>query len=299
MLPYRSKFNPWELPMSNLQPLQAADITFHIEALKPLPVRGGQTAISELTVCASTQSAQHQLTQNFIKQVYEVSHKAKLSYFMPLLFSGFSAPYNCLDASTNTFIPSVAIGLKPVTQSAVFLEQYLSAPIDVAITQIAGKPVARERIVEIGNLASQSAGNARLMIAFLVFYLSTVDLEGPQTCQPNISTKADWAVCTGTNAVRHILASMGIESHVIAKATIEALTSPEEQSSWGSYYDNNPLVLAIDVAKAKTVCDPLYNYNQGMINDAAYNHPQALRANTPQRSLQSTVSKPIKQLDYA
>ncbi|MUG31410.1 thermostable hemolysin [Psychrobacter sanguinis] len=265
--------------MSLLSLQQDSNTTFHIEALKDASKQDGQKSASELIVYASTQSAEYQLAQEFIAKVYEVSHGAKLSYFMPLLFSGFNGP-NTAPTATSTLTQnafgtnasalnlSVAIGIKPVTRSPVFLEQYLNAPIDVAIAQFAGSPIARERIVEIGNLASQSAGNARLMIAFLVFYLSALSKPVGQSVA---TTKADWAVCTGTNAVRHILSSMGIESHVVAKATIDAITSKEQQASWGSYYDNNPLVLAIDIAKAKVVCSPHYQYTE--VGDPALRLP--------------------------
>lgn len=255
---------------------QNPNTTFHIETLNPTPVRNGKTVVSELTVCATTAPAspfmahdvcsQHHMAQNFIQQVYEISHQAKLSYFMPILFSGFSQPTSTIAATHNSvFIPSVAIGLTPVTQQPIFLEQYLNSPIEIEIAKIAGQHVPRERICEIGNLASQCAGNARLMVAFLVFYLSSpiTKLVDDSACPPNAAaTKVDWAVCTGTNVVQHILSSMGIESHVVARATVDALQDPEQQSTWGSYYDNNPLVLAIDVAKSKAVCSPYYRYTE-------------------------------------
>jgi len=98
-----------------------------------------------------------------------------------------------------------------------------------------------------------------------VFYLSSpiTTLADDSACPPNAAaTKVDWAVCTGTNVVQHILSSMGIESHVVARATVDALQDPKQQSAWGSYYDNNPLVLAIDVAKSKAVCSPYYRYTE-------------------------------------
>ena len=75
-------------------------------------------------------------------------------------------------------------------------------------------------------------------------------------------TRAGWVVCSGHEAVRHILRHMGIRSHVIAKATAEALADPEQVSSWGHYYQHNPLVVAINVADAKRVCAPHYRYTE-------------------------------------
>lgn len=249
--------------------------TFYIEAVKPMPILEVQGIPSSMYIRASTQTpiaespasyAQNQDVQAFIKKIYEYIHHAKLSYFMPILFSGFanmpsygdwlSADDHSVPAFSGT---SVAIGLKPICDDKIFLEQYLNTPIQTEISTLAGEPVSRQRIFEIGNLASGCAGSARLMIAFLVFYLSTPMLN-PITHQ--YQTKADWVVCTGTDAVRHILAHMGIRIHIIAKATAEALEDPEQVSAWGHYYQHNPLVIAINVADAKRVCAPHYRYTE-------------------------------------
>lgn len=256
--------------------------TFYIEAVKPMSILEVQGIPSSLYIRASTQTpiatspasyAQNQDAQAFIKRIYEYIHHARLSYFMPILFSGFadmpsygdwlSTDDNTLPAFRGT---SVAIGLKPICEDKIFLEQYLNTPIQNEISRVAGEPVSRQRIFEIGNLASGCAGSARLMIAFLVFYLSTPILN-PTTHE--YQTKADWVVCTGTDAVRHILAHMGIRSHVIAKATAEALEDPEQASSWGHYYQHNPLVVAINVADAKRVCGPHYRYTETLEMNAS------------------------------
>ena len=262
--------------INSTHPLQnVLNTTFYIEAIKPMPILNVQGIPSSLYVRASTQTpvqaspasyAQNQDAQAFIKQIYEYIHHARLSYFMPILFSGFAdmPSYGDWLSSDDSALPafrgtSVAIGLKPISEDKVFLEQYLESHIQNEVSQIAGEPVSRQRIFEIGNLASGHAGSARLMIAFLVFYLSTPTLH-PVTHESQ--TKADWVVCTGTDAVRHILAHMGIRSHIIAKATAEALKDPEQISAWGHYYQQNPLVVAINVADAKRVCAPHYRYTE-------------------------------------
>lgn len=265
------------LPIDSTHTLQnVLNTTFYIEAVKPMSLLEVQGIPSSLYIRASTQMpiatsspasyAQNQDAQAFIKRIYAYIHHARLSYFMPILFSGFanmpsygdwlSTDDNALPAFKGT---SVAIGLKPICEDKIFLEQYLDTPIQSEISKVAGEPVSRQRIFEIGNLASGCAGSARLMIAFLVFYLSAPVLN-PITHE--YQNKADWVVCTGTDAVRHILAHMGIRSHVIAKATAEALKDPEQVSSWGHYYQHNPLVVAINVADAKRVCAPHYRYTE-------------------------------------
>ncbi|PNK61761.1 hypothetical protein A6J60_001160 [Psychrobacter sp. FDAARGOS_221] len=239
----------------------ALDTTYHIKAINPSFASDNnktKAIPSDLYITASTAqyfAHQHDASQTFIKQVYETVHNAKLNYFMPLLFAGTNT--NLMSKTAAHIAPKVAIGLKPLYTEKVFLEQYLASPIETVISELVGYDVQRTRICEIGNLASQSAGNARLMIAFLVFYLSTPTQNG--TMQ---TTKADWAVCTGTTAVQHILNHIGIRSHVIAKATSDALADPNQVSAWGRYYQHNPLVLAINVADARTVCSPYFEYTE-------------------------------------
>ena len=270
--------------------LNVLNTTFYIEAVKPASTLAGRAAPQALYINASTENlnktaftktqtsnTQNQDTQVFIQKIYEYIHHAKLSYFMPILFSGFSntPSYAGWLSDDDNPLPAlgptnVAIGLKPIGEAKVFLEQYLKAPIQVEISKLAKEPVDRQRIFEIGNLASGCAGTARLMVAFLVFYLST-----PVINQTNHrhQSKADWVVCTGTDAVRHILISMGISSHVIAKATAEALDNPEQVSAWGSYYEHNPLVLAINVAEAREVCDSHYRYAERLEKPVATTEP--------------------------
>ena len=87
--------------------------------------------------------------------------------------------------------------------------------------------------------------NAKLMVAFLVFHLSR--------------QKVEWAVCTGTVAVRYVLQQMRLHFHVIDKADPNALGAAQKQ--WGNYYQQKPLVLAINVAEALAVTQEIYDFN--------------------------------------
>lgn len=171
--------------------------------------------------------------ENFIRDKYQKVHQASISSFSDTLFAGYA------DAEIQ-----VAIGLQQLKTAHAFLEQYLDAPIENILSQLSAMPVSRTQIVEIGNLAAQDMSKAKLMVAFLVFYLS----------QNNVQ----WAVCTGTAAVRYVLQNMGLHFHVLEKANPEVLGAAQQQ--WGSYYQQKPYVLAINVAAAFAVTQPQYHF---------------------------------------
>jgi hypothetical protein len=175
----------------------------------------------------------------FISTKYQEMHKATLSHFSSTLFVG--------EFQHQT---QVAIGIEPLKSHQAFLEQYLVQPIEQTLTKMIQRDVAREKIIEIGNLASQNMEYAKMMVAFLVFYLTVAEVE--------------WAVCTGTIAVRYVLQQMGLHFHVLEKANPEVLGEAKKQ--WGNYYQQKPLVLAINVADALAVTQQHYDFK---VNRAA------------------------------
>lgn len=177
--------------------------------------------------------------ETYISTKYQEMHKATLSHFSSTLFVG--------EFKHET---QVAIGIEPLKSHQVFLEQYLVQPIEQTLKKLVQRDVAREKIIEIGNLASQNMEYAKMMVAFLVFYLTIAEVE--------------WAVCTGTIAVRYVLQQMGLHFHVLEKANPEVLGNAQKQ--WGNYYQQKPLVLAINVADALTVTQQHYDFK---VNHAA------------------------------
>ena len=100
--------------------------------------------------------------ESFVAQIFLKRHDAVLSSFMPQLWA------DGLDSSSI----SCAVGLRPVKDTPLFLEQYLEEPIDYILSKMTDDNVCRNNIVEIGNLASSSAGNSRKLFIFLVHYLA-------------------------------------------------------------------------------------------------------------------------------
>lgn len=184
-------------------------------------------------------SPQRRAVEAFISTVYNRIHHAQLSVFMPELFA-------VREAAAEHITPNIvaAIGLQRIGAAPVFLEQYLDGSVDESIGKIIGRLPRRSAIAEVGNLATISAGVSRHLIAFLVHHFA--------------ATGIDWAVCTGTNAVRATLKRMGVGFDVIAKADAERLG--DQQVHWGSYYRNNPWVLVVDIKQAVSHLAPRYHY---------------------------------------
>lgn len=180
-----------------------------------------------------SRSSERIAVENFIRDKYRAVHEASISEFFPTLFAGYVEQEM-----------QVAIGLEHLKTNAAFLEQYLDEPIEMILGKLGNTRVARERIVEIGNLAALNMDHAKLMVAFLVFHLTQKNIE--------------WAVCTGTAAVRYVLQQMGLHFHVLDKANPELLGEAKRQ--WGSYYQQKPYVLAIHVAEALAVTKELYSF---------------------------------------
>ena len=177
-------------------------------------------------------------TEHLIRNQFWQMHHARLTSFLPELF-----------ALTDRFHqPSAAVGIKHVGAEDIFLEQYLDLPIDDLVSNLAGKRVARDHITEVGNLAASSAGGGRKLIAFLVCYFAEIGVE--------------WAVCTGTSAVRALLHRSGIAYSQIASADPDRLGDSKHQ--WGTYYKHNPCVLAVNIADALLQVSKKFRY-QGLV----------------------------------
>lgn len=174
--------------------------------------------------------------ESFIADVYFAVHQASLNAFMPQLFA----------IQDDSQQPVAAIGMRPIDDRPIFLEQYLDTVVEECVSEVAGTAVARSEIAEVGNLASMSLGGGRLLIAFMVHHLAASGIR--------------YAVCTGTNAVRAALKRMGVDFTLVQEAQPERLG--EEQVHWGNYYQHNPFVLVVDIQSATRLLQPSYSYQQ-------------------------------------
>lgn len=119
-------------------------------------------------------------------------------------------------------------GWRPAASDALFLERYLDAPIERAVSHLAGHAVPRQRIVEVGNLAAGKLGGSLHVIAVLADHLVRLGYE--------------WAVFTATSELVAMFARLGLPLPVVARADPVRLGAAA--SAWGSYYETGPIVVA-------------------------------------------------------
>ncbi len=194
---------------------------------------GDQNKAMQIKMFEQSDVALRSTIEQFIQEKYQHIHHASIEHFSSILFAGYS----------QTGL-QVAIGMEKLTQKKAFLEQYLDIPIEQALNKISRSTITRDKIAEIGNLAAKNIEQAKLMVAFLVFYLSKQQIK--------------WAVCTGITAVRYVLQQMGLRFYVLEKANPDALGI--KKHLWGSYYQQKPYVLAICVEEALQVAQKQYQF---------------------------------------
>lgn len=118
----------------------------------------------------------------------------------------------------------------------LFLEQYLSEPIEHVLAQKFQMPIPqRSQIVELGNFAASTPGATRQFILRLGKYLLRNDFR--------------WLVLTATRSIKASFEKMGVANAmvVICDAKVEQLT--DKKTDWGTYYENDPKVIAVDIKK--------------------------------------------------
>jgi hypothetical protein len=94
--------------------------------------------------------------EDFVRDVFFNAYRARLDAFYPLLV-GIGYPDGGYAA---------VAGVRPAGGEALFSEHYLDEPVEKILN------VERNKIVEIGNLAPASAGQARWLICTLTAFLT-------------------------------------------------------------------------------------------------------------------------------
>ena len=154
--------------------------------------------------------------EEFIRNVFRQRYAAQISAFAPSL----------LMLETDGRIVA-ATGWRGADAEPLFLERYLDAPIEGVMEKLTGQQLERQRIVEVGNLASEKAGGSLQIILNLARYLDKLGYE--------------WVVFTATQELIGIFAKLGLPLLALAKADPARLGN--EAGDWGSYYDTQPGVV--------------------------------------------------------
>jgi hypothetical protein len=166
--------------------------------------------------------AQRAALEGFIAGRFERAYGAKVTHFLPHL----------LGLRDGAGEWQAAVGYAGAAAGPLFLEQYLDAPVERVLSQALERPVARERVVEIGNFAAARAGVARRVIPALAARLRELGFE--------------LAVFTATRELRNAFLRLKLWPLVLAHADPARLSAGA--AAWGTYYAHRPAVMGGRIA---------------------------------------------------
>lgn len=172
------------------------------------------------TAISGPDAADRPALEAYIREVFRQAHGASIRHFLPQLMSLRDGKGELL----------AVCGLRHAEHETLFLENYLDAPVESVLSHKIGLEVARNDIVEVGNLAVADPVHARSLLASISLYLH--------------GSGTHWAVFTGLATLRNSLRKLNMQVHALAEASIARLPS-EEQAHWGSYYQDGPQVMAV------------------------------------------------------
>jgi len=160
--------------------------------------------------------------ETLIRDVYRERYGAEIRGWMPFLA-----------ARRDRHGIQAAAGFRPA-HDPLYLEQYLDQPIEAAIAHHTGRAPRRRSIVEVGHLASHRGGAGALLLLDLADHLHHQGF--------------DWLVNTATADTRRLI--LGLRAAPLALAAADPARLPDGGTSWGGYYDHEPVVLAIHLPSA-------------------------------------------------
>jgi hypothetical protein len=178
--------------------------------------------------------------EHFIRQGFVKTYNANVAISMPWLLSVKDAKYKA------------ALGIRSAVDT-LFIEQYLSEPIEQAIAKNLSKrdiecsgnnAISRHEIAEIGHLYSNGKRFTLPLLLVTAISLFCNDYK--------------YMVFSGTEHVLKLIAKAGVNCWFIAKAKKESLNGA--QDNWGSYYETNPKVVIISLLEVMTLINnhPVY-----------------------------------------
>lgn len=170
------------------------------------------------------QDAERSNVERFIHGVYRERYGARVQHYAPVLVSLRNAEHEIIAAA----------GYRIADRAALFLERYLSQPVEALLARDTTQGVARARIVEVGHLSASQVGAGKRLIHLMGPHLAGLGLE--------------WVVSTLIQELQHLFVRLGITPLALGVADPALLGAAA--SDWGSYYDHRPVVVAgrIDLA---------------------------------------------------
>lgn len=151
-----------------------------------------------------------------IHSAFLTQHQANVQHFLPQLLS-----LRCLGSL------SAAVGLQSAANSRLFLEQYLTQPIEQILSHHSDEIISRDQILEIGNLVSIRSGSSLLLMVALSELIA--------------KSRFRWVTFTATSEVQSLLSKLHYQPITLTDANPTRLYPGQE---WGAYYKKQPKVMA-------------------------------------------------------
>ena len=162
-------------------------------------------------------SPRRQEAEGFIRARFAEHYNAEVTSFAP----------NLMLLENNERVVA-ATGWRCAGSEALYLERYHDAPNETLKARLAGQPVRREKIVEVGNLAADKPGASIDVVLALSRHLDGLGYE--------------WVVFTATRELIGIFSRLGLP--LLALAAADPARLGAEAGAWGSYYETGPIVVA-------------------------------------------------------
>jgi len=187
------------------------------EALPARMPRGSRAALE----CFERDDPGRAELEAFIAAAFLKNYGARIAHFSDTLVG-------CRDADGAW---TAALGYSLAGAHPLFLEHYLDGPIEAEIGARMGRPVARDEVVEVGNLAALHPGAARALIVGTTRLLHELGLRV--------------VAFTATTSLLNSFGRLQLRPQVLAHADPARL--PDGGGQWGSYYDTHPQVMFGDI----------------------------------------------------
>lgn len=176
----------------------------------------GQHGLDLIGSIAPDDGAMRGQMETFVRSRFAEVYGARVSRLMPELIGLFRSGELL-----------AVIGLRPAVGGPLFLETYLDLPACQMLRQRTGMPLAREHLVEVGNLAAVTPGAARLLISALTHYLAHRGFA--------------WVVFTGTPMLLNSFQRLTLSPVDLGPA--DPVRLGDQRVEWGSYYATQPRVM--------------------------------------------------------
>jgi hypothetical protein len=144
-----------------------------------------------------------------------------------------------------------ALGFRRASDGPLFLEAYLDAPVETLLAEQLGWQLPRSRIVEIGSLAANSPQEL-------------IRLWCSAACE--LVEESDVGIAVLTRRLRMMLRRIGITLHELAPAKPDRIGATD--AMWGTYYTNDPVVCAGDLADARRQLQRFMARRRGTVSGA-------------------------------